>query len=133
LITLRRRTRLPGAAAIQAFTGAPGAAELLVDVVGDTGLPGARTGFIRRDQPCDGGFDEGRFGGVEENVGLRRRCALRGLSRQQGQRGRDTDSSYRLEQPAAPGVMEQRFVLRGHWCAPVGDRFDSTLAQHWPR
>jgi hypothetical protein len=37
LITLRRRTRLPGAAAIQAFTGAPRAAELLVDVVGDTG------------------------------------------------------------------------------------------------
>src|SRR6267378_2083620 len=69
LITLRRRSRLPWAAPIQPLAGAPGAAELLVQIIGNPGSQCTRPRLVRGDQPLAGRLDEEHLRGVEEEVG----------------------------------------------------------------
>src|SRR5262249_2050983 len=76
LVALAWRTLLPRPAAIETFAGAPGAAELLVDVVRDPRFARTRPLIVGRNQARNRCLDEGRLVAVEEEVG--RRLDLRG-------------------------------------------------------
>src|ERR1700733_2435167 len=69
LVSLGRSSGRPRPASVQPLPGAPCAAELPVEKVANTGVDGARSRLIRRDQTLAGGLDEEHFLGIEEQVG----------------------------------------------------------------
>src|SRR5882724_3410229 len=115
LIALAWRALLPRAAAVESFAPAPGAGQLLVDVVRHGGFERARPLFIDRDQPRGGSVDEGGFLRAEKDISDRRRGSA------DGWRGR----RYRVRS-AKRGVLIglcdlERQTGRQHRCA---DRLD---------
>src|SRR5882724_12301600 len=69
LITLGRCSRLPWTASIQPLARAPGAAQLLIEIVGNPGAQSTRPRLVRRDQPLARGLDEEHLRGIEEEIG----------------------------------------------------------------
>src|SRR5215475_13860127 len=68
LISLRRRSRLPGSAAIQTLACAPCPGPLLVEVVGHPCSQCAGARFVGRNEALAGGFDKLGLNDIEEQV-----------------------------------------------------------------
>ena len=69
LVALARRTRLPRTAAVEPLARAPGAGQLLVDVVRNAGFECARPIGRRRESDARRRLDERGFLVVEKQIG----------------------------------------------------------------
>src|SRR6202035_741198 len=124
LVALAWRTLLPWAAAVKPFARAPGARQLLVDIVRHGGFERARPFSVGGDQPRDCGFDEGGFLGVEKDVGRWRRPRRLGGARR-GRRGM-------CRSVVALGLCDvERKGGRQHRCADGAGRLDERCARQF--